>query len=233
MTRSAFGERLAAALENVTGGFLSKPRSTTITVGTNARMRLLAAELEAAGKEVSLISLDRENLGDSEVGAASVLQRGRAGTAQTVVAATSSDSLNLILCRTARDQFRVPLVITRMKLMEGTTSWAKLNESGMVRLAWTEVVSNVLGGVTLRDSFLRIASAGDDEHIAEVVVLSPALVGRTISDQRWSGCEAVALRRKDSVMLSCDVEEIRLDDVITLVGRKDAIDQVRESLMSL
>lgn len=231
--RSAFGERLAAAVESVKGGFLTKARSTTITVGVNTRTRLLAAELEAAGKEVSLISLETESLGDSEVCAASVLKRARAGTAQTVVAATSSDSLNLVLCRTARDQFSVPLVITRMKLLEGVTSWAKLNEAGTVRLAWTEVVSEVLGGITPRDSFLRIASAGDDELIAEVEMLSPALVGRTIADLQWRGCEAVALRRKDSVMPSGDGDQIRLGDVIALVGRKDAIDQVRESLISL
>jgi hypothetical protein len=79
--RSAFAERLVAAIESVTGGFPTKRRSPTIIVGTDARMRLLAAELEAADKQVSLISLETASLSDSEAsgGLGPVTRRRRDG----------------------------------------------------------------------------------------------------------------------------------------------------------
>jgi Trk K+ transport system NAD-binding subunit len=228
--RSAFAERLVAAIESVTGEFHAKPSSSTIIVGTNARMRLLAAELEAAERQVSLISPDAENLTDSDASAASVLTRAGARTAVAAVAATSRDSVNLTLGRIARDRFHIPLVITRLNLLPDVTSWARIAEDGMVRLTWVEVVSAVLDGAPARDSFVRIACAGDDEFVAEVEMFSPALVGGTIAELQLRGCEAVALKRKDLVMPVSPAVKMCLGDVITLVGSKAAIDQVRGSL---
>ena len=228
--RSAFAERLVAAIESVTGEFHAKPSSSTIIVGTNARMRLLAAELEAAERQVSLTSLDTENLTDSDASAASVLTRAGGRTAGAALAATSRDFLNLTLCRIARDRFHIPLVITRLNLLPDVTSWARITEGGMVSLTWAEVVFAVLDGAPARDSFVRIASAGDDEFVAEVEMFSPAMVGKTVADLQLRGCEAVALKRKDLVMPASPAVKMCLGDLITLVGRKAAIDQVRGSL---
>jgi Trk K+ transport system NAD-binding subunit len=230
--RTALVERLVAAVENVTSGFLIKARSSTIIIGVNARTRLLAAELEAAGRETTLIAENRENVNASDALAA-LLDRAGSGAAMSLVAATSSDSLNLTLCRMARDRFGVPLVITRMRLLECVTSWARLNEFGMSRMSWAEVVSIVLGDVTPRQSFIRIARASDEELVAEVEMLSVAFVGQTVTALPLRGCEAVALRRRDSLIPGFQIVGMHLSDVITLIGRKAAIDHVRESLMSL
>lgn len=228
--RSAFAERLIAAIESVTGEFPSKRRAPTIIVGTNPRMQLLAAELEAADKRVSFISLDTERLSDSEACAESVLARAGAEGAQSVLAATSSDFLNLTLCRIARDRFHIPLVITGINLLSDMTSWARITEVGMTKLTWREVVLAVFGGAPIGGSFARIAYADDDELVAEVEMFAPAFVGRTVADLPLRGSEAVALRRKDLAMPGFQLEKIRLGDVITLVGKKAKIDEVRGSM---
>jgi Trk K+ transport system NAD-binding subunit len=147
------------------------------------------------------------------------------------VAATSSDVLNLTLSRTARDQFHVPLVITRINLLQDVTSWARITEGGMTKLTWTEVVPAVLDGTPIRDSFIRIARAGDDELVAEVQMFAPAFLGGTVADLPLRGCEAVALRRKNLLMPEFPLVKMCLGDLITLVGRKATIDEVRGSLM--
>lgn len=223
-----------ASLKTRLFGTTTRARSTTtIIVGVNALTHLLATELEAAGKPVSLIDLENGAQADGEIRDQLVLSSAGAKAASCIMAATANDEWNLSLCRTARHRFRVPMVIARVGLLGGMTSWVRLNDVGMVRITWMEMVPAILGTVTPSSGLDRVARATDREQIADVELLTPVFLGRTIADLALEGCEVIALRRKDLWVDDIDHAELRRGDVLTLVGAKTALNKVRESFTTL
>lgn len=211
----------------------STTRPTTIVIGINALTRLLATELEAAGKAVSLFDLESGALADGNEGDELLLANAGAKAASCVIAATPIDLWNVSLCRTARVKFGVPKVIARLGLLDGMTSWARLNDAGMVRMTLSEMVSAVLGAVKPGSGLARVAMATESEQVADVELLTPVFMGRTISDLALDGCEVIALSRNNRSLADIDIAELRRRDVLTLVGPKTAINKVRESFTSL
>ena len=224
---------MSTVLASLKTRWLRTTRSRTIIVGVNALTRLLATELEAAGKGVSLIDLESRALADGNEGDQLLLLNSGAKAGSCFLAATPIDVRNLSLCRTARLTFRVPTVIARLGLLGGTTSWARLNEAGMARMSWSDLVSAILGTVTPSRGLARVARATEREQVTEVELLTPVYLGRTIADLGLDGCEVIALRRDNSWVATLDLAQMRRGDMLTLVGTKAAINKVRESFTSL
>ena len=210
-----------------------KKRSTTIIVGINALTRMLARELETASKIVSLIDLENGALAEGTARNELVLSSAGAKDASCFMAATANDEWNLSLCRAARLQFRVPLVIARLGGLGGERNWARLNYSGMVRMTCEEMVPAILGTVTPSNGLTRVATARECEEVADVEMLTPVYMGRKIADLALDGCEVLALSRNNLWVADFDGAELRRGDVLTLVGAKAAIKNVRESFTSL
>ena len=235
---------LSETFSGLVDRLFNQPRLRTIIIGTDARLRLLAAEIAGAGKPVSLIKLEdqdatqhRTSKGATVIHAATedelVLARADAGIANCLVAATPDDERNLDLCRTARDKFQIPFVIARLRLLEGVTSWARLTDSGMVRVVWPEVARTILGDIIPNANLSRLMTATDQDQITDVEVLSPLFFGRTIADLSLDGCEVVALTRNGLPIDNFKAEGLQIRDVLTLVGPKVAINKARESFTSL
>ena len=225
---------MGMALTQLKARFFPTTRSTTIFIGTNPLTRLLATDLDAAGKPVSLINLDNgpQAHRNPRSGEELVLARAGAKTASCVIAGTTSDEQNLTLCRVAQLRFGVPIVIARLRL-GGVSSWAKLNATGIVRMTSEDMVPTVLGTMTPSRGLARLARATDLEQVAEVELLTPVFPGQTIADLDLYDCEVVALRRNNLLVADIDLAELRRGDVLTLVGTKAAINKVRECFMSL
>jgi len=122
--------------------------------------------------------------------------------------------------------FRLPVVVARLGLVSGLTSWARLNDAGMLRMSWNEMVSAILGTAIPSSALERVAQAPDRNQVAEVELLTPVFVGQRIPDLRLEGCEVVALRRNNLWVDDIEVAELRRSDVLTLVGAKAAINKV-------
>jgi Trk K+ transport system NAD-binding subunit len=224
---------MVTILEGLKTRLFPTTRSTTIIVGTNALTRLLDSELGAAGKAVTLIDLEKEALTDVDGEEELLLARCGAKGATCVMAATADDERNTSVCRTAHQRFRVPIVISRLRLVDGVTSWARVTESGMVKLAWKDMVAAILGTESPSSVLARVAGATDREQIADVELISPVFMGLTIADLALDGCEVLAVRRNNLRVDAIDLAELHRGDVLTLVGTKVAIKKVRDSFTSL
>jgi Trk K+ transport system NAD-binding subunit len=225
-------------------GLFHSPRTYIVVVGCDARVKLLVTGLAAAGKDVSLIKQATSTTDDvktplgvsvihsTQLGAVA-LERAGAKAASCLIAATPDGDLNVSLCREANRRFGVPLAIARLKLVEGVTNWARLNDAGMARMTWSETVHAVLGETTPSASLKHLAAVGDREQIIDLEMLSPVFIGRKIADLPLGECEVAALTRRDALMPDFDSVELSLGDVLTLTGERGALSRVRETLASL
>lgn len=220
------------------------PRPYVIVVGCDARVKLLVTGLAAVGKEISLIkpatsatAQMKAPPGVSVIHSSSpgtvALERAGAKAARCLVAATPDGDQNVSLCREARARFGVPLVIARMKLLEGVTNWARLNDAGMVKMSWSDTVHAVLGETMPSASLLHLAEVSDRDQIVDLEMLSPVFIGRKIANLPLGECEVAALTRKDVPLPALDSVELSLGDVLTLIGERKALSRVREALATL
>lgn len=221
-----------------------QPRQCVIVVGCDARIKLLATGLAAFGKEVSLIkpatgaaAQIKAPPGVSVVHSTTLgvvaLERAGAKAANGLVAATADDELNLRLCREARDRFGVPLAIARLKLVEGVTNWARVNQEGMARMTWGETVRAIVGETALSQSLSSLASVSDDEQIVDLEMQSPVFLGLKAADLPLGDCEVLAITRTGVPLTDVGSTELRMNDVLTLTGTKTALKEVRAALSTL
>jgi hypothetical protein len=125
------------------------------------------------------------------------------------------------------------MVIARLKLPEGAIGWARLNEGGLVRLIWRDVVRAMLSDTEPNAGLSQLASVCEDKQIIDVEMLSPAFAGRKVGDLPLNGSKALALTRDGYMVGDLDAVEVRMGDVISLVGTTASLKQTREFLSSL
>lgn len=239
-TNNQFLSRLGQAVSRL----FRSSRTSVIVAGCDARVKMLVTGLAAVGKDVSLIKQAAATtdavkapfgvsvIHSTTLGAVA-LERAGAKAARCLVAATPDGDLNTSLCREARDRFGVPLAIARLKLVEGVTNWARLNEAGMAKMTWSETVHAVLGETTPSASLLHLANVSDREQIVDLEMLSPVFIGRKIADLPLGECEVVALARKDVPLPAFESVELSLGDVLTLIGERNELIRLRQTLATL
>ncbi len=219
------GQIIAAVTGALSRAFRTS-RLRTIIVGVNPCTRLLAYELRVARRAVSLIEL-------SEVEDVDLLDHSGAQNARCLVAASTEDSRNLSLCRTALGRFGVPVTVARLRLLEGVTSWARVDGSGMARSSWKDLIQAIIPDVAPTSALSRLARTDEHEQIAEIDLRSPQFIGRTIEDLPGGRFDVVALTRESVQIAGYETSNLELGDVITVIGEKTAIGRLRESLASL
>ncbi|HXM34802.1 MAG TPA: hypothetical protein VN920_06425 [Pyrinomonadaceae bacterium] len=219
-------EQIIAGVTGALGRVFRTSRLRTIIVGVNPCARLLAYELRVARRAVSLIEL-------SEVEDLDLLDHSGAQNARCLVAATTDDSRNLSLCRTALGRFGVPVTVARLRLLEGVTSWARVDGSGMSRSSWKALIQAIIPDAAPTSALSRLAITDEHEQIAEIALCSPVFIGRTIEDLPSGHFEVVALTRESAQIAAYKTSNLELGDVITVIGKETAIGRLRESLASL
>jgi Trk K+ transport system NAD-binding subunit len=238
------GDQVIAAMSGAMSRVFHTNRTRTIIVGVNPTTRLLANELHTIRKAVSVINLKSEALPANETrpfvstvhsatADETVLTRAGAQSAKCLLAALADDDRNLRLCRIAIDKFGVPVVIARLRLMDGVTSWARVNDAGMSRMSWNDLIQALVPDVSLSPALSRLARADDHEQISEIEVRLPIFAGRAIDDLPLGDCEAMAVTRKGAPISTYRDTALEMGDVLTLIGMKAAVDKVRESFASL
>jgi Trk K+ transport system NAD-binding subunit len=219
-------EQIIGAVTGALSRVFRTSRVRTIIVGVNPCTRLLTYELQIARKAVSLIEL-------SDIEDLELLERCGAENARCLVAASPEDSRNLSLCRTAHATFGVPVTVARLRLLEGVTSWARVNDSGMARSSWQDLIQAINPDGAPTFALSRLARTDEHEQIAEIDLRSPLFIGRTIEDLPMGRFDVVALTRQEIQIAAYGDADLEMGDVITVIGEKTAIGRLRESLASL
>lgn len=220
------GEGMITVLNSALSRVFQTKRPRMILVGSNPCTRLLATELLSVRTLVTTIDItsteDQQLLGQAN-----------ARSARCIVAASSDDSRNLSLCRKALSDFGVPLTIARLRVVEGATSWARVTEAGISRMSWKHLLQAVIPEVVLSPTLLRLSRADDFDQISDIELRFPLFIGRRIEDLPLSGCDVVVLTRKGIPVANCQSTSLELCDVLTVIGTRTAVHQLRESIASL
>lgn len=239
-TKPNVGQQVVAAVSGAMSRVFHTTRVRTMIIGVNPCTRLLATELAAAERPVSLIGSEAEQQSNLFVSVINLntsdellLGRGGAETARCLVAATPDDGRNLSLCRTALETFRVPVIISRLRVLEGVTSWARMSESGMTRFSWENLIRAIAPDLVLTPALSRLAGADAREQVADLRVQSPAFLSRTIDQMPLGDCDVVMLTRKGEPVVSSHTSSLELGDVLTVIGEPEAVCRLRKLLASL
>lgn len=211
----------------------------TIIVGADETARLLAAELTTAGETVSLIDTDKESCGlagalrgvrvfcDDATDLA-VLRRAGAEDARCLIAATTSDKLNLLVCQVARAAFGE---IRRVARANSTANLAAFEAAGIEAMSPTRATATVLENMVLRPSLFSLLTTGDGrEHVAEVKVSSHESGNQTLAQLALRDCVVVAIRRGERLIAPNGNTKLKGGDVLTLLGSEAAIEKARAKL---
>ena len=229
--------------ETLFGGYLerlfdSAPQHTII-IGADAMGRLLAADLTTAGRTVSLIDTDAVacqltkklhgvNVIRGDATDHLVLRRAGAAYTKYLFAMTPSDELNLRICQVAHAEFSIPKLIARI---DSSFNPSGLEARGIETADWMRAAPIVLDNVLPGPILLRVLKMNaEDEHVAEIEVDSPVVIGQTLSSLPLEDCEVLELRRDDSLITPEKSTALQIGDALTLVGGREAIARARAQL---
>ena len=208
----------------------------TIIVGGGRVGRALATRLERRGEFVVIVDND-----DRKIEAArdegftvrkgdgtepDVLREAGIEDSERVVAATSDDDTNLLVCQLATSKFEVEDVFARVNKPQNVDAFDALEV--------TAVDSPTATAVAVDNEIERPAMAhwmsnlGDGHDVQEVTVTSDDVVGQTISEVNAkipAGCIVAVIAREGKSHVPSADERIERDDRVTFIGEADSVDR--------
>lgn len=182
----------------------------------------LAGRLCADGHEVAVIDRDPKALarlgptfsGTTVRGHAmskSVLEAAGCDHADAFIAVTSSDSVNIVVAKAAREEYRVPTVISRIYEPRAAEIYRRLGVSAVSSTAW---LANEIRALLLRPAGV---SFGDGEVRLVAYQVPPRLDGRSVeSVERPGEIAVVALVRSGSASVPAPPAQLKAGDIVHL-----------------
>ena len=232
-------------IEGTAAGRLAKlfkvmPRHTLI-VGADETARILAEKLIEAGKTISIIDTDEENCASANLlkGASvfcadasdvDVLKKAEIENAKTVIVATSSDKVNLLVAQVIRSNFDEKRIVARANT---TSNFSAFTEAGIETMSPVHAAAAILENMVLRPSLFKLLATrngGEEEMIDEVRVTSRSKLGTTLARLQLRGCLVVALRRDGKLIPPNGSTAIRYNDILTLLGDGKSLESAKQRL---
>lgn len=212
--------------------FKVMPRQNII-IGADSTTLILARKLAAEGETLTVVDTNRDAFAEFEEidgvrticdDATDVLVLRRAGAtdAKALVAATTSDKLNLLVCQVARASFSIPRIVARANQPSNTPAF----EAAQIEVISAEDATAIyLENTILRPSLTSILRrTAPEQKLAEVKVTSRPMAGRSLSDIALQGCVVVALRRGDEIVVPTGRTRLKHGDILTVLGNETAVE---------
>jgi NhaP-type Na+/H+ or K+/H+ antiporter/Trk K+ transport system NAD-binding subunit len=211
----------------------------TLIVGADPLGRDLGLHLEGQGLEIVLIDRDPENVAQArELGLTAiqgdatqerVLRQSGIARANAIVATTSSDKTNLLVCQIARSRFQVADLVARVN--DGA-NLQTFNESGIRAMSPNAAAVMVLDNLLRRPSTLQLLSDLDTgKEVIEFCLWNDRLAGRALKDLRLEGDVLVAMiRRGGHIFVPHGNTILELGDQMTLIGSSHDVSGAMELL---
>lgn len=210
----------------------------TIIVGADDIGRILAEDLGREREDVTLIDTNADALAratdmsgvqvlHADATDVSSLRKAGAADAKCLVAATSSDKVNLLICELARATFKVPRLMARVTDLK---SAAAFESAGIETVLPSRAAARVFKNILLRPSLYRLLTEGGGaESIAEVTVKGPT-AGQTLAQLKIPGVVVVAVRRGGRLIAPRGDTRLENSDVVTLLGDMQSLGAARRRL---
>jgi Trk K+ transport system NAD-binding subunit len=214
-------------------------RGAILILGTGQLAILLAQRLKQAGEEVALLGRNQEQLRDlSTIGLRTVLGDAadvevlrRAGIAEArgLIAVTGSPELDLAVCRVAREEFNVPVIIARA---EDPATIAKLNRLEVKVVQPAMAVALALeGALHFPAAFGMMMDQNDNVSMVDVPLRNQELTGRPLRRIKLAGgARVVGVQRDGEVLVPHGETVLRERDTLVLVGNPEALREARRQL---
>ena len=214
-----------------------------LIVGGDEIARNLARRLADEGEAVTLLDSDVDNVREAQAMGlhalhgdaieAGMLERAGMGWCQALVAASPSDKANLLICQTAKGYGAGPRLIARVNDTRNAGAFA---ESGIETLTVADATVTTLAGMVVRPTTLPLLGLGGGRHpetIVEVQIGNDQFAGRALRDLDLpTDCLVALVKRRGQVTVPDGKTKLDLGDTLTLIGEREAVEQLRTKLES-
>lgn len=213
--------------------------STAVIVGAGETGRSLAARLSVHGWESTFVDSDSvvaegarrdgyavvAGRGDTE----SALREAGADSATAVIAVTPDDTLNLAVCRRARDSFGISDLVARVNDPARREEFIK---AGIRVVSVPLSTSAALENAVLRPNLFQILIDQPKEYdVLETVLRNRSLIGRALKDIRIpGGCLVLLIRREGEVVVPRGSTVLQDRDRLTIAGDPDSVREASRML---
>ena len=214
-----------------------------LIVGGDEIARKLATRLSEEGEAVTLLDSDLTNVREAQAqglqalhGDATepgMLYQAGIGWCQALVAASPSDKANLLICQTAKGYGAGPRLIARVNDAKNASAFA---EGGIETITLADAAVLTLAGLVTRPTTLPLLGLGggtNPDRIVEVQVGNEHFAGRALRDLDLPvDCLVALVKHHGDVMIPDGQTKLAVGDTLTLIGGRDAVDQLRTRLES-
>ena len=228
-------------IEGTAAGWMSRsfkvmPRLTVI-VGADETARLLAERLSTAGESISIIDTDEENCSAAQsiqnanvyckdATDVDVLRSAGVPDAKSVIVATPSDKVNILVSQVIRSNFGDTRIVARANT---TSNVSAFQDAGIETMSPVQASVAILENMVLRPSLLKLLAGKqpEEEKIDEVRVRAAGAVGRSLAELHLRDCLVVAIRRDGKMLAPNGSTVLRFNDILTLIGDSDSLEDAK------
>ncbi|WP_423747362.1 cation:proton antiporter (plasmid) [Haladaptatus sp. SPP-AMP-3] len=210
-----------------------------LIIGGGRTGRTLADRLEQRGENPVIVERDDATVaelrrdGYSVVHGngtkAAILKEAGIENATKVAATTGSDDQNILTCQTARTRFGVDDLVAQVNDPENRDAFEDL---GVRTVSPILATAYTMDNMMIRPGmFPWLSEFADDRDVSDVTVSDQAAIGTTIAELDLpEGCIVGLLKKNGERLVPMPDTTLERGDVVTLLGRVDAIDEARSHL---
>ncbi len=207
-------------------------RSGIIIAGQNQMAEYIGERLKHGHEEVTVICPDQsrierfKRLGVETVdgcdGYSSALEAAGASSARVLLDLTSNSEETLELCTLGKEQFDIPMVVSRISDVELIPH---LQDMG-IKVVQPELATAMAleGAILYPTAFDVLIHQTDDIEVSEIKVTNPHLNGKQLRDILLPGdALLLSLQRDGTVMVPHGETILRLNDRLGLIGSPESV----------
>ena len=230
-------DNVVIALRDLESG-ADVPETGAALVSSVPRGHKIATTHISAGESVSMIDTDPDHCAEArkmkgvnvycdDATEVKVLRRAGVPTAKSIIVATPSDKVNILVSQVVRSNFGDKRMVARANT---TSNVAAFEEAGIETMSPVQASVAILENMVLRPSLFQLLATTkpEDEKIDEVRVRSRRSINRSLADLHLQGVLVVALRRDGKLIQPSGKTVLRYDDILTLLGNEDSLEIAKE-----
>jgi Trk K+ transport system NAD-binding subunit len=212
----------------------TRPRSGIIIVGQDQLADYIIERLRRRNESITAICLDQERIRrlqefgvrvvDGRESYVDALAAAHAAQARVLVDLTSGPEETLEVCQLAKEQFGIPVVISRISDVGLIPHLKRIG----VRVVQPELATAMAleGAIRYPTAFDVLAHEAGEIDVAEALVTNPQFSGMPLGEIRLSGEPLIlSLQRGNTVMVPHRDTVVHLQDRLGLIGSPAAVEE--------